>query len=59
MEYINEKELIKLLDILREKNISHKIVFNLCKVNHFFELTKVQYNNLLFLLCEVNCVKTD
>lgn len=50
MELINDAELIKLLDILREKNISSKIIYNLCKVEHLYELTKIQYNLLLYLL---------
>ena len=50
MEHISENEVIKLIDILRDENIDSKIIFNLCKVKHFFELTKLQYNNLLYIL---------
>ena len=50
MEYISENEVLKLIDILKDKSIDHKVIFYLCKVNHFFELTKLQYNNLLYIL---------
>lgn len=50
MEYINETEIIKLIEILKDKNIDSKIILNLCKVNHFFELTKLQYNLLLYII---------
>lgn len=50
-EYIQENELIKLLDILREKNISIKMIQNLCKVKKLLDLTMQQYNLLLYLLC--------
>ena len=50
MDYIREQELIKLLDILREKNISIKVIQELCKVNHLLDLNMKQYNNLLYLL---------
>lgn len=50
MEQISEEQIIKLLDILRKKNINYKVIFNLCKVEHFYELNKVQYNLLLYLL---------
>ncbi len=50
MELICEKELIKLLDILREKNISIEVIKALCKVNKLLELDKKQYNFLLYLL---------
>lgn len=51
MECIREQELIKLLDILREKNISIEMIQSLCKVNHLLDLNMKQYNFLLYLLC--------
>lgn len=49
-EYIKEQELIKLLDVLREKNISIKVIQNLCKVRKLLDLTMQQYNLLLYLI---------
>lgn len=49
-ERIEEEELIKLLDILREKSISSKVIFTLCKVEKLLDLTKKQYNFLLYLI---------
>ena len=51
MNYIGEKELIKLLDILREKGISIDIITTLCKVNHLLDINMKQYNYLLYILC--------
>lgn len=51
MDYIRESELIKLLDILRENNISIQEVLNLCKINNLLDLNMQQYNILLHLIC--------
>lgn len=50
MESIEEDELIKLLDLLRKKNISINVIKCLCKVNQLLDLNKKQYNYLLYLL---------
>lgn len=50
MESIEEDELIKLLDLLRKKNISINVIKGLCKVNQLLDLNKKQYNYLLYLL---------
>lgn len=51
MEKIEENELIKLLDILRSLNIDEKVIKALCHVNRLLDLSKVQYNYLLYILC--------
>lgn len=50
MDFLNEDELIKLLDILRSKNISADTIKNLCNVTRLSNLNKRQYNILLYLL---------
>ena len=50
MEYIGEQELIKLIDILRNRKISIETIQELCKVNHLLDLNMKQYNLLLYLL---------
>lgn len=50
METIGENELIKLLDILRDKKIETKTILHLCKVNKLLDLSMQQYNLLLYVL---------
>lgn len=50
MEKIEEDELIKLLDILRDLNINENIIKTLCCVNRLLDLNKKQYNYLLYIL---------
>lgn len=50
MELINEDQLIKLLNILRDKNVDVKIILNICKISKFSEMNTLQFNNLLYLL---------
>lgn len=53
METINSQELEKIVTILSEKKIKTDVIKITCKVNSLSELTKQQYNYLLYLLCLV------
>ena len=50
-EKITEEEIIKLLRILFNLNISEDVIKKLCKVEKLGDLNKVQYNYLLYILC--------